>query len=101
YKEFADVAVHSSFSEYLAKEQPGRLYAYTQRADRRYTDIAFVEGDALLFGKESTGLSKAVLDHPAVTDRLSIPIAENGRSLNLANAAAIAVYEAWRQNGFG
>ncbi|MGI9667426.1 MAG: tRNA (cytidine(34)-2'-O)-methyltransferase, partial [Acidimicrobiia bacterium] len=42
YKEFADVAVHSSFSEYLAKEQPGRLYAYTQRADRRYTDIAFV-----------------------------------------------------------
>jgi tRNA (cytidine/uridine-2'-O-)-methyltransferase len=54
----------------------------------------------LLFGKESTGLPPTVLDSPGLTASLRIPIAPNGRSLNLANAAAIGVYEAWRQNGF-
>ena len=57
-------------------------------------------GDALLFGRESDGLPDEVLTHQAVTDRLVIPIAPGGRSLNLANAAAIAVYEAWRQHDF-
>ncbi|GBE24199.1 tRNA (cytidine(34)-2'-O)-methyltransferase [bacterium BMS3Bbin02] len=54
----------------------------------------------LLFGKESTGLPTGVTTHEAITERVRIPIAVGGRSLNLANAAAVGIYEAWRQNGF-
>lgn len=100
YREFADVERYPSWTAYVDSAGPTRVFAYTQHAEHVYTDIAYQQGDTLLFGKESTGLSEAILDHDAVTDRLRIPIATNGRSLNLANAAAIAIYEAWRQNGF-
>ncbi|HSF86070.1 MAG TPA: tRNA (cytidine(34)-2'-O)-methyltransferase [Acidimicrobiia bacterium] len=100
YREFADVRRHDSFEAFVAALGPERMYAYSQHAVRRYTEVRFAPGDTLLFGKESVGLPADVLHHPAVTDRLVIPIAPNGRSLNLANAAAVAVYEAWRQQGF-
>jgi tRNA (cytidine/uridine-2'-O-)-methyltransferase len=76
------------------------MFAFTQHAQRLYTDVAYEPGDALLFGRESDGLPPEVLASDAVSVRLRIPIAEGGRSLNLANAAAIVIYEAWRQNGF-
>lgn len=101
YREFADVTLHRSFEQFLTVERPQRVFAYSQHAATTYTDIAFSPGDVLVFGRESDGLPGDVLDHPAVTERLRIPIAPAGRSLNLANAAAIAIYEAWRQNGFG
>lgn len=100
YREYATVHHHESFDGYLAATNPSRVFAYTQHARVRYCDVDFAAGDALVFGKESAGLPQAVLMHPAVTERLAIPIAPQGRSLNLANAAAIAVYEAWRQLGF-
>ncbi|MEA2024754.1 MAG: tRNA (cytidine(34)-2'-O)-methyltransferase [Actinomycetota bacterium] len=100
YREYADVSVHDDLDAFLEDVRPARLFAFTQHAGTRYTDVAYGDGDALLFGSESDGLPKAVLDHPAVTERLRIPIAPGGRSLNLANAAAIAVYEAWRQADF-
>ena len=100
YREFADVSIHTTFDAFLEAVRPERVYAFTQQADRRYTDVAYLPGDALLFGRESDGLPAEIAGHEAVTDRLVIPIAEGGRSLNLANAAAIAVYEAWRQHGF-
>jgi len=100
YREYADVVVHDDLDAFLDLVDPARLFAFTQYAETRYTDVTYVDGDALLFGSESVGLPDAVLDHPAVTDRLRIPIAPGGRSLNLANAAAIAVYEAWRQADF-
>jgi len=100
YREFADVSIHPTFDAFLEAVRPERVYAFTQQADRRYTDVAYLPGDALLFGRESDGLPAEIAGHEAVTDRLVIPIAEGGRSLNLANAAAIAVYEAWRQHGF-
>ncbi len=100
YKEFADVSVHRSYEAFIDAAQPDRVFAYTQHAQRRYTDIDFVRGDTLLFGRESTGLSAEILQHPSVTERLRIPIAPEGRSLNLANAAAIAIYEGWRQHDF-
>lgn len=100
YREYADVEVHASFGDFLAAAAPTRLFAYSQHATTRYTDVSFLPGDTLLFGKESVGLPEEVLGHEAVTERLHIPIAEGGRSLNLANAAGIAIYEAWRQNGF-
>jgi tRNA (cytidine/uridine-2'-O-)-methyltransferase len=100
YREYADVAVHDDLDALLEAVRPARLFAFTQYAGTRYTDVAYVDGDALLFGRESDGLPEAVLGHPAVTERLRIPIAPGGRSLNLANAAAIVVYEAWRQADF-
>ncbi|MEN8041742.1 MAG: tRNA (cytidine(34)-2'-O)-methyltransferase [Actinomycetota bacterium] len=101
YKEFADVATYESFDGFVDAVRPRRVFAFTQHAERLYTDVAYEPGDVLLFGRESDGLPDDVLDSSAVTDRLRIPIAQGGRSLNLANAAAVVVYEAWRQNGFG
>jgi len=100
YREYADVAVYDDMAAFLASVRPARLFAYTQYAEKIYTDVEYRNGDALLFGRESGGLPAEVLDHPSVTERLRIPIAPGGRSLNLANAAAIVVYEAWRQAGF-
>ncbi len=100
YREYADVVAYDDFAGFLDVVRPARVFAFTQYADRLYTDVEYRAGDALLFGRESDGLPAAVIEHPAVTDRLRIPIARGGRSLNLANAAAIAVYEAWRQTGF-
>jgi tRNA (cytidine/uridine-2'-O-)-methyltransferase len=100
YHEYADVSIHSSFDAFLDEVSPSRVFAFSQYATLRYTDVEYRHGDALLFGRESDGLPDEVLSHEAVTDRLVIPIASGGRSLNLANAAAIAVYEAWRQHDF-
>ena len=100
YREFAEVAIHPSFDAFLDAVDPERIYAFSQHATRLYTDVDYRHGDALLFGRESDGLPEEILAHEAVTHRLVIPIAEGGRSLNLANAVAIAVYEAWRQHGF-
>ena len=100
YKDHAAVSHHDSFEAFLANVQPRRIWAYTQRGEVRYDEAPIEGGDVLLFGKESVGLPEALLHHGAVIARLRIPIAPGGRSLNLANAAAIAVYDAWRQNGF-
>jgi tRNA (cytidine/uridine-2'-O-)-methyltransferase len=100
YREYADVSVYDDLHGFLGAVRPPRLFAYTQHTERLYTDVAYADGDALLFGRESDGLPADILDHAAVSDRLRIPIAPDGRSLNLANAAAVVVYEAWRQRGF-
>ena len=100
YREFASVTLHGSYAGFIDRVAPHRVYAYTPHGSTMYTDPDYEEGDVLLFGRESDGLPDEVLSHPSVTDRVRIPIAQGGRSLNLANAAAIAVYEAWRQHGF-
>jgi tRNA (cytidine/uridine-2'-O-)-methyltransferase len=100
YREYADVAVYDDLEKFIEAVRPVRLFAFTQYAEKVYADIGYLRGDALLFGRESDGLPAEVLAHPAVTERVRIPIAPGGRSLNLANAAAIAVYEAWRQADF-
>jgi tRNA (cytidine/uridine-2'-O-)-methyltransferase len=100
YREYAEVSIYSSFPAFVATTRPRRIWAFTQHAERLYADVRYEPGDVLLFGRESDGLPPEVVEHPAVGERLRIPIAEGGRSLNLANAAAIAVYEAWRQNDF-
>jgi len=79
---------------------PARVFAFTASASTSYADIAYLPGDVLLFGPEPTGLAPAVLEDPHVTDRLRIPMLPGRRSLNLANAAAVATYEAWRQHDF-
>ena len=100
YREYADVAVYNNLDAFLGEVEPARLFAFTQHAQTLYTDVEYADGDALLFGSESVGLPRVVLDDPRVAERLRIPIAPGGRSLNLANAAAIVAYEAWRQTDF-
>ena len=100
YREHAPVIEHADFRSFVAAVEPRRMFAFTPRGELLYADVDYEPGDVLLFGRESDGLPEDVLSDPSVTARVSIPIAPGGRSLNLANAAAIGVFEAWRQHGF-
>ena len=100
YHDLASVTVHHDLASAWAALAPERVYAFTAHATTSYADIAYRPGDVLLFGPEPTGLARDVLDDPHVTAHLRIPMLPGRRSLNLANAAAVVVYEAWRQHGF-
>ncbi|MEH3033608.1 MAG: tRNA (cytidine(34)-2'-O)-methyltransferase [Aeromicrobium erythreum] len=100
YHDLASVTVHADLEAALTALPDARVFAFTTRATRTYTDVAFDPGDVLMFGAEPTGLPDEVLAHPRITDRLRLPMLAGRRSMNLANCAAIAVYEAWRQQGF-
>ncbi|WP_431955883.1 tRNA (cytidine(34)-2'-O)-methyltransferase [Nocardia lijiangensis] len=100
YHDLASVTVHESLSAAWAALRPERVYAFTTKSTTRYTDVAYQPGDVLLFGTEPTGLPDHVLDDPHVTAHLRIPMLPGRRSMNLSNAAAVTVYEAWRQLDF-
>ena len=100
YHEMASVTVHADLAAAWTALAPERVYAFTAHAEKFHTEVAYRPGDVLLFGPEPTGLSAEVLADPHVTERLRIPMLAGRRSLNLANAASIVMYEAWRQNGF-
>ncbi|MFX0580459.1 tRNA (cytidine(34)-2'-O)-methyltransferase [Nocardia nepalensis] len=100
YHDLASVTVHKNLAAAWDAVRPERVFAFTTQATRRYTDVEYREGDVLLFGTEPTGLPAEVLDDPHVTDQLRIPMLPGRRSMNLSNAAAVTVYEAWRQFGF-
>jgi len=99
YHDLAHVVVHPSLDALLAA-LPGRVYAFTTQATQRHTDVAWADEDVLLFGPEPTGLPDEVLAHPRISDRVRIPMLPGRRSMNLSNAAAVGIYEAWRQLGF-
>ena len=100
YREFASVQTHASLDACLeALDQP-RVFALSTRNSTRYDQAVFREDDALLFGPETRGLPQEVLDGLPTERRLRLPMREGNRSLNLSNAAAVVVYEAWRQLGF-
>ena len=101
YREYAEVAEHSGFEACLESARPGRLFALSGQGARRYTEVRYQAGDAFLFGAESTGLPARLLAHESVAEVLRIPMLAGRRSLNLSNSAAIVLYEAWRQLGFG
>jgi len=100
YHDLASVTVHASLEEAWRVLAPERVFAFTTQARTRYTDIAYREGDVLLFGTEPTGLPRQVLADPRITEQVLIPMLPGRRSMNLSNAAAVAVYEAWRQHGY-
>ena len=100
YHEFASLQVHESFEIYLAAAQPERIFACTTRGKRYHSEVAFQEGDALLFGPETRGLPMEVLQTLPEEQWLRLPMLPESRSLNLSNAVAVFVYEAWRQLGF-
>lgn len=100
YHDLAHVVVHPTFDAAVDALPDARIFAFTTHTSDRFTDIAYRDGDALLFGPEPTGLPAEVLAHPRITAQVRIPMLPGRRSLNLTNAAATAVYEAWRQQGF-
>jgi tRNA (cytidine/uridine-2'-O-)-methyltransferase len=77
------------------------VFAFTVDAETIYSDVEYQEGDAFVFGPESVGLPDEVQDLPWLTRRLRLPMVAGVRSLNLSNSAAVVVFEAWRQLGFG
>ncbi|MBB3140327.1 tRNA (uridine(34)/cytosine(34)/5-carboxymethylaminomethyluridine(34)-2'-O)-methyltransferase TrmL [Halomonas organivorans] len=100
YHEWARVRVHRSWEAFLAAVAPTRVFAVSTRGRVGYHEPAYREGDALVFGPETRGLPQAMLDALPEAQRLRIPMLPESRSLNLSNAAAVLVFEAWRQMGF-
>lgn len=100
YHDLARVTVHDSLPACLAAIGPTRLYVIETDGPRGYHEARFQPGDALLFGRETSGLPDAVAATLPPHERLHIPMRPSNRSLNLSNAVAVVVYEAWRQNGF-
>ncbi|MDQ2852561.1 tRNA (cytidine(34)-2'-O)-methyltransferase [Dermatophilaceae bacterium Sec6.4] len=100
YHELATFTVHEDLEAAFEVLLPARVFAFTAHAARSYTEISYRTGDVLLFGAEPTGLPAEVLADPRITEPVRIPMLAGRRSLNLATAAGIATYEAWRQLGF-
>ncbi|MBR5950666.1 MAG: tRNA (cytidine(34)-2'-O)-methyltransferase [Actinomycetaceae bacterium] len=100
YHDLANVTVHKNFDELLEPLEDTRIFAFTGHTENNYADENYREGDAFLFGRESTGLPLHILNHPAIYKAVRIPMQPHRRSLNLANSTAIALYKAWEQHGF-
>lgn len=100
YHDLAVTTVHPDFEAALTAVEGERIFAFSTRGTTNYADIRYRPGDVLMFGPESVGLPDEVQDHPRVAERVRIPMLPGRRSLNLANSASIALYEAWRQQGF-
>lgn len=103
YHEFAAVRVHENLEGWRAAERPdpARIFAFTTRARTEFTAAAFRPADWLVFGSETAGLPADFLAALPAPQWLRLPMQPGNRSLNLSNAVAVAVFEAWRQNGFG
>ena len=103
YHEYATVKRHADWAAFLATENPSpeRLFALTTKATKNVFEVRFCPGDYLVFGSETKGLSDAVRLSFSVTTAIKLPMLRGQRSLNLSNAVAVTVFEAWRQNGFG
>ena len=100
YHEYASLIVHKDWDAACAHLHGRRMFAFSTRAKRGYTEAEYCEGDALLFGPETRGLPPEILNSVPAEQRLRLPLRPGNRSLNLSNAVAVAVYEAWRQQGF-
>jgi tRNA (cytidine/uridine-2'-O-)-methyltransferase len=100
YREWADVMVHDSLPAFTAAIRPSRTWAVSTRGARCYSEVRYRAGDALLFGPETRGLPREVLEQLGAESSLRLPMVPQSRSLNLSNAVAVLVYEAWRQGAF-
>lgn len=100
YHEFTRLAVHRDLETFISAVSPTRLLAFSSKGTQRHDHVRFAPGDALMFGPETRGLPADVVDRLPPSQRVRLPMMPGNRSLNLSNAVAIAVYEAWRQHGF-
>lgn len=100
YHEYAQVQVHRSWRAARDSLAAGRWFAFTTKASRLYTGVRYAENDVLVFGSETAGLPQSILEEFTEEQRVRLPMRPGIRSVNLSNAVAIAVFEAWRQLGF-
>lgn len=101
YREYADIQAHGDLKSAIVAAGSGRVFAISTRGVRRHDQPRYQVGDIFLFGPETRGLPQAVIDSLPESQRLRIPMRAGNRSLNLSNAVAVVVYEAWRQGDFG
>ena len=100
YREFVDIREHQSLEQFKLTIEPGRIFAVSTRGAINYANLSYRDNDAFLFGPETRGLPVSMLERFPTTEVIRIPMQTNSRSLNLSNAVAVIVYEAWRQSGF-
>ncbi|MCG8393001.1 MAG: tRNA (uridine(34)/cytosine(34)/5-carboxymethylaminomethyluridine(34)-2'-O)-methyltransferase TrmL [Pseudomonadales bacterium] len=100
YDELARMEVHRDFAAFMTAVDGQRLFALTTKASRPHSDARFQDGDILLFGPETRGLPDTILDSLPAQQKLRLPMVPGSRSLNLANAVSVTLYEAWRQLGY-
>ena len=100
YHEFTQMRVHPDWESCMKTFGDARRLAFTRRATHRYDAVRYREGDVLVFGAETAGLPEEVLARFDEGERLKLPMRPGNRSLNLSNAIAVVVFEAWRQQGF-
>ncbi|MCA6064248.1 tRNA (uridine(34)/cytosine(34)/5-carboxymethylaminomethyluridine(34)-2'-O)-methyltransferase TrmL [Thalassolituus marinus] len=100
YAEWADIRIHKNIDAFLASEQPKRLFALTTKGSVTHSDVNFEAGDYLMFGPETRGLPETVRLMIPQQQWLRLPMLPHSRSMNLSNAVAVMVYEAWRQLGY-
>ncbi len=100
YRDLTLVENYPNLDRFLAQVQPKRLFGLSTKGRNSYAEVAYRPGDALLFGPETRGLPIELLHSLAAVNVLRIPMLASNRSMNLSNAVAVVLYEAWRQNGF-
>jgi tRNA (cytidine/uridine-2'-O-)-methyltransferase len=100
YHELASVRTHKGWDACRQALAGRRMFAFTTKATRLYTDVAYAADDVLIFGAETRGLAASLLEEFALDKRLKLPMRQENRSINLSNAVAVVVFEAWRQLGF-
>jgi tRNA (cytidine/uridine-2'-O-)-methyltransferase len=103
YHEYAALRRHADWDSFVTAEQPAadRMFALTTKGSRTAHTVAFQPGDWLVFGAETRGLAPELREQFPLNQRIKLPMREGQRSLNLSNAVAVTVFEAWRQNDFG
>ncbi|MEI6869088.1 MAG: tRNA (uridine(34)/cytosine(34)/5-carboxymethylaminomethyluridine(34)-2'-O)-methyltransferase TrmL [Methylophilaceae bacterium] len=100
YHEYASIKTYANFDAFNAQHKNHRIFAVTTKGGTSYQSVDYEKGDIFLFGPETRGLPESIRNQFDETKKIRIPMMENSRSLNLSNAAAILLYEAWRQNEF-
>jgi tRNA (cytidine/uridine-2'-O-)-methyltransferase len=100
YRERARVREHHSLEGFFQSVSPSRVFALSTRGRRFFHAVSYRPGDALVFGPETRGLPEEILDRVGRERTLRLPMVPGNRSLNLSNAVAVTVFEAWRQLGY-
>lgn len=101
YHEYANLKLHEDWPACMKVFAARRMFAVTTKGSTRYSDVQFKVDDVFVMGPETRGLPLEIIDSFPPEQRLRLPMQPNSRSLNLSNTAAVLVYEAWRQLGFG
>jgi tRNA (cytidine/uridine-2'-O-)-methyltransferase len=100
YGDWLKVQMYDGFADFVGQHKDKRIYACSTKGKVQYDQVQYQAGDVLLMGPETRGLPAEILSHSAVREVIRIPMVPNNRSLNLSNATAVILYEAWRQQKF-